>query len=95
MHMIDEMSDLSWIVVAVFVAAGVIMHRLDRIGRQLEAVCTMIRADLPRNEGERDEILQEWRDNRKQEAKDSRNAWIFWGVIGAAALVWHGWRYLS
>jgi hypothetical protein len=93
MHMIDEMSDLSWIVVAVFVAAGIIMHRLDRIGRQLEAVCTMIRADLPIND--RDEIMREWRESKEQAAKDARQFWIFWGVVAAAVLVWHGWRSLS
>lgn len=84
-----------WIVVAVFVAAAMIMTRLDRMGRQIEAVYTLLRADLPRNAGERDEILAEWRDTRKQEAKDRRNSWLFWGAIAAALLVWHGWRSLS
>jgi hypothetical protein len=80
------MSDQYWIVV-VFVATAIIMTRLDRIGRQLEAVCMMIRADLPIND--RDEIMREWKENRAQEKKGARQFWIFWGVVGAAALVWH------
>jgi hypothetical protein len=44
---------------------------------------------------DRDEIMREWRESKEQAAKDARHAWIFWGVVAAAVLVWHGWRSLS
>jgi hypothetical protein len=87
------MSDQEWIVGAVFVAAVMIMSRFDRLGWQLEAVCVMIRADLPVND--RDEIMREWKESKKQAAKEAQHFWLFWGAVGAAVLVWHGWRSLS
>jgi hypothetical protein len=87
------MSDLGWIVITIFIVTTMIMSRLDRLGRQLEAVCVMIRADLPVND--RDEIRSEWRESKKQAEKDARHFWILWGAVAAAMLVWHGWRSLS
>jgi hexokinase len=51
--------------------ASVLMFRLDRLGKQLEAMGAMIRADLARTEEERSEILQEWKETKKQAAKMS------------------------
>jgi hypothetical protein len=72
----------------VFALAAIVMARLDRLGNQLEAVCTSIRADVARTDDERDEILSEWKQSKKDAAKESRQFWIVWGVVGAAALVW-------
>ena len=50
----------------IIVVASVLMLRLDRLGKQLEAVSAMIRADLARTEEQRSEILQEWKETKKQ-----------------------------
>jgi hypothetical protein len=72
----------------VFVIAGIVLLRLDRLGKQIEAVCVTIRIDVARTEDERDEILSEWKQSKKDAAKEAWQFWIFWGVVGAAALVW-------
>jgi gas vesicle protein len=64
--------------------ASVLMLRLDRLGKQLEAVNATIRADLARTEEERSEILQGWKEAKKQAAKDERQFWLFWFVVIAA-----------
>jgi hypothetical protein len=72
----------------VFIMAAIVMARLDRLGRQLEAVSADIRADVARTEDERMEILNEWKEAQKQAAKDNRQFWIFWGIVGAVAVIW-------
>jgi hypothetical protein len=72
----------------VFVMAAILMARLDRLGKQLEAVHASIRMDVARTEDERDEIMSEWKQTTKDATKEARQFWIFWGVVGAAALVW-------
>jgi len=64
--------------------ASVLMLRLDRLGKQLEAVSAMIRADLARTEEERSEILQGWKETKKQATKDERQFWLLWFVVIAA-----------
>ena len=84
------MSDEHWIIVTiVFVTGAMTLMRLDRLGKQLEAVSSFIRSDLARSENERDEILREWKENKQQAAKDARQFWIFWSIVGAAALGWY------
>ena len=48
------------------------------------AVSAMVRADLARTEEERSEVLQEWKETKKQAAKDERQFWLFWFVVIAA-----------
>ena len=74
--------------VLVLVVAGFLSARLDRLGNQLEAVCVSIRADVARTEENRDEILNEWKDTKAAAAKEKRNSWIFWAVVGAAVAIW-------
>jgi Sec-independent protein translocase protein TatA len=81
-----------WVIVVIVAVGAIVMRRLDRIGRQLEAVCVSIRRDVAKTESERDEIMQEWLENKKQAAKEERQAWIFWGVVWAA---YGAWRFLS
>jgi hypothetical protein len=84
------MSDEHWMIfVVVGVLTAMIMARLDRLGKQLEAVSALIRSDLARSAEERDEIIGEWKDSKQQAAKDARQFWTFWGVVGAAALGWY------
>jgi hypothetical protein len=74
--------------VLVFVTAAIVLARLDRLGKQLEAVCALIRADVARTEDDRKEIMDDWKQAKKDSAKETRQFWIFWGIVGAAALVW-------
>jgi hypothetical protein len=84
------MSDEHWtIFVIVGVIAVMIMARLDRLGKQLEAVSAIIRSDLARTEEERDGVLREWKEDKQQAANDARQFWTFWGLVGAAGLGWY------
>jgi hypothetical protein len=73
----------------VFVIAAIVLARLDRLGKQLEAVCAEIRADVARTEDDRTEILTEWKQAQKDAAKDTKQFWILWGIVGAAILAWN------
>lgn len=83
------MSNYWWFYFLSF-GVGIVVHRLNRLGKQLEAVGAQIRADLAQTDDERREIIVQWQETQKQVAKDARNFWIFWGGIGAAALIWSG-----
>jgi hypothetical protein len=72
----------------VLAMAAIVLARLDRLGRQVEAVSIHIRADISRTAEEREEILSEWKEAQKESAKDARQFWIFWGIVGVAALIW-------
>jgi hypothetical protein len=74
----------NWTLGIIIGIAAMLMHRLDRLGKQLEAVSAMIRADVSHTEEEGNEILQEWKENKKQAAKDERQFWVFWFVVIAA-----------
>jgi hypothetical protein len=85
-----SMSDEHWMIfVVVGLLTAMIMARLDRLGKQLEAVSVLVRSDLARTEEQRDEILRDWKDNKQQAARDARQFWTFWGIVGAAALGWY------
>lgn len=84
------MSDEHWaIFIFVWVMATYILARLDRLGKQVEAVSAMIRSDIAHTQEERDVIMREWKENQQQAAKEARQFWIFWGIVGAAALGWY------
>jgi hypothetical protein len=75
--------------VFVFVIAAIVLARLDRLGKQLEAVCALIRADVASNEDDRKEIMDDWKQAKKDSTKETRQFWIFWGIVGAAILAWN------
>jgi hypothetical protein len=62
---------------------------LDRLGRQLEAVCSNIKVELAPSEDRSDKFLNEWKETRRQEAKDQRQFFIFWGIVITAIVAWH------
>ena len=81
----------------VFAMAAIVIARLDRLGRQIEAVSADIRADVARTREEREEILSEWKEAQKDAAKDARQFWIFWGIGGHEDLSFTGschWRVM-
>ena len=69
------------------------MARLDRLGKQLEAVSTLIRSEVARTPEERDDVTREWRENKKQEAKAARQFWVFWSIVGAGVLGWYAFTH--
>ena len=72
----------------------VVAARLDRLGKQLEAVSHLVRqemAELLGNEDRVEELLEEWRQDRVEQKKANRQFLITWGVVGAGALAW--WWY--
>ena len=78
-----------WTIYAVIGAVFLLMFRLDRLGRQLEAVCANIKSELAPSEDRRREIFSEWKQEKDEAAKDARKQWIIWGIIGALAVGWH------
>ncbi len=73
------------------IAFGYVLWRLDRIGRQIEAVSADIKvevAELLGNEERASETLREWKENKQQATKDTRQMLIFWGVIAALYIGW-------
>jgi len=77
----------------VFVLAAIVISRVDRLGKQLEAVGVSIRADLARTDDDRTEILAEWKQAKEDEAKDRRQFWIFWSLVAVAALF--AWAFIN
>ena len=69
-------------------AAFMVLARLDRLAKQLEAVNADIKAELPPNELRAREILSEWREARQEAAKEARQFWIFWGIVAVLVVGW-------
>lgn len=73
----------------VFAIAAIVLARLDRLGKQLEAVSARIRSDLARTQDDRDAVVSDWKQSQKDQAKDARLSWIFCGVVIVAGLIWN------
>lgn len=82
------MTDNWGIYAVVFMAVVVVMVRLDRLGKQLEAVHSSILVELAQTEDQKTELLNEWKHNKKQAAKEARQFWIFWGAVGVGLAAW-------
>jgi hypothetical protein len=83
------MTNEDWTIITIIVVAALIMARLDRLGKQLEAVCRVIRSDVARTPEERDDIRREWKENQQEAAKAARQFWTFWSIVGAGGLGWY------
>jgi cell division protein FtsB len=87
-------ADWNWAFLLAVAALVWLGYRLDRLGKQLEAVCAVLQvemAELVGNENRAKEILREREEDRAEAKKANRQFWITWGVIGAVALAW--WWY--
>ena len=78
-----------WTIYVVIGAAFMILWRLDRLGKQLEAICANIKEELTPDEDRKHEILSEWMESKKQQTKDNLQFWIFWGIVGATIIAWN------
>jgi hypothetical protein len=68
--------------------------RLDRLGKQLEAVSILLQiemAEVVGNEARANELYEERRQDLAEQKRAKRQFWITWGVIGAGVLAW--WWY--
>ena len=80
-----EMTNLEWLLLGGFIWLA---FRLDRLGRQLEGVCYVIRRDLLKTEEEKEALLQE----RLDVVKDQRQQDWGLGIMGTIALFYFlGW----
>jgi hypothetical protein len=72
-----------------FLMTAIVMIRLSRLGKQIEAVDVSIRADIARTDPERDAIINEWKREKDAAAKAARQFLMFWGIVlAAAAIAW-------
>jgi hypothetical protein len=72
-----------------FLMTAIVMIRLNRLGKQIEAVDVSIRADIARTDPERDAIINEWKQEKDAAAKAERQFLMFWGIVlAAAAIAW-------
>jgi hypothetical protein len=73
----------------ILLIAALFWWRLDRIGKQLEAVRDHLLLELG-NEETKSEVLQDREWEKKERKRDARQFWIFWTIFGVAALIWYG-----
>jgi hypothetical protein len=64
-----------WIVLF---AMLLVLLRLDRLSKQVVAMCANIRAELAPTEDRGREIITEWREIQRQQAKDRWQFFVFW-----------------
>jgi hypothetical protein len=62
--------------------------RLDRLGKQLEAVCTNIKVELTPDDDRKRELIKEWKENTGRQSKDARQSFIFWALVIGGAMAW-------
>jgi hypothetical protein len=77
-----------WTIYVIIGAAFMVLARLDRLAKQLEAVNADIKAELAPNELRAREILSEWREAKQEAAKEARQFWIFWGIVAVLVVGW-------
>jgi hypothetical protein len=68
--------------------------RLDRLGKQLEAISASVREEMAKLHGDgarAHEIVREWQEDRAWQKKNIRPRWMIWAGIGAASLA--GWWF--
>jgi hypothetical protein len=74
-----------WYAFILFFVVAAILMRLERLWKQIEAVTDLIRADLARTDGDRQELIDSWRKKKDDAAKEGRQFWIFCIVVAAVA----------
>jgi hypothetical protein len=65
-----------------------IVWRLDRLGKQLQAVRDHLLIELG-NEETRSETLRDREWEKKERKKEARQFWTFWGAGGLAVIIWY------
>ena len=83
------MNEGPWFIFMAVLLYAILMTRLDRLGKQIEATGAMIRHDIAPTEEGREDILKQWNELQQQASKDARRSWVFSACAGAAGLVWY------
>jgi hypothetical protein len=79
----------------VFVVAVILFGRIERLGKQVDAVGVLIRAEVARTDAERKQIIADWRLAREEAAKEKRQFWIFWiAVLILGVAIWLLFKHL-
>ena len=81
------MNEGPWFIFIAVVMYAILMTRLDRLGKQIEATSALFRYDNAPTEERRDDILKLWKQMQQQANTDARRFWIFLACAGAAALI--------
>jgi hypothetical protein len=81
------MNEGPWFIFMAVVMYAILMTRLDRLGKQIEATGALIRYDIAPTEERRDDILKQWKQMQQQAKTDARRSWIFLACASATALI--------
>jgi hypothetical protein len=81
------MNEGPWFIFMAVVMYAILMARLDRLEKQIEAIGALIRYDIAPTEERRDDILKQWKQMQQKANTDGRRFWIFSACAGAAALI--------
>jgi hypothetical protein len=81
------MSEGPWFIFMAVVMYAILMTRLDRLGKQIEATSALIGYYIAPTEERRDDILKQWKQMQQQANTDARRFWIFSACAGVAALI--------
>jgi type VI protein secretion system component VasF len=80
------MSAQDWTVI--FCVAALIMWRLDRLGKQIEAVRDYLLVELGNAETKSEALRsRDW--EKAERKKERRQFWMLWGVATLAAAIWY------
>jgi hypothetical protein len=74
--------------IPMYVVAALILWRLDRLGKQLEAVRDLLLLELG-NEETKSDVLQQREWEKKERKKEARQFWIFWAIVSLAGIIWY------
>jgi len=74
--------------IIIFGVATLVLWRLDRLGKQLEAVRDHLLVELG-NEETASETLRSREWEKRERKKERRQFWIFWGVVLLAVVIWY------
>jgi hypothetical protein len=77
-----------WTIYVLLGCVIVLMFRLDRLGRQVEAVCFDIKYELSPSEDRREEMLSERKSMKAEAAKEKRQQLIGGGIVLALLVGW-------
>jgi hypothetical protein len=84
-------TDWTYVVIGGMVVVWVIMHRLDRLGKQSHYFFYRLRQEMAELLGKReyaDQLRREWNETEKERKKEERRDWIVGTAIICAVLIW-------
>jgi len=74
--------------VAIFLGVALVIWRLDRLGKKIEAVRDNLLLELGNAETQ-SEVLREREWEKKERMKEACQFWIFWAIVSLAGILWY------